>query len=97
MANFETPELPEIPVVPKLQPDAMSHSAPYVAKPQIQEPLGYPGELVDNWEQVAIEKLGELKGKYRSVQVFLDACAVSTDATTPWPASGSRSSWVPGT
>ncbi len=74
MANFETPELPEIPVVPKLQPGVMSHSAPYVAKPQIQEPLGYPGELVDNWEQVAIEKLGELKSKYRSVQVFLDAC-----------------------
>ncbi len=74
MAKFETPALPEIPVIPKLQPDIMSHSSPYVAKPEIQEPLGYPGELVDNWEQVAIEKLGELKGKYRSVQVFLDAC-----------------------
>ena len=74
MANFETPELPEIPVIPKIRPGVMSHSAPYVAKPAIQEPLGYPGELVDNWEQVAVEKLGELKGKYRSVQVFLDAC-----------------------
>jgi Fe-S oxidoreductase len=74
MADFEIPKLKEIPVVPKIKPNVMSHSAPYVAKPEFQEPLGYPGELVDNWEQVAIEKLGELKGKYRSLQVFLDAC-----------------------
>ena len=74
MANFETPELREIPVVPKIEPGVMSHLAPYVAKPEIQQPLGYPGELVDNWEQVAIDKLGELKGKYRSLKIFLDAC-----------------------
>jgi Fe-S oxidoreductase len=74
MANFTTPELPEIPVVPHIQPGVMSHLAPHMAKPQFQEELGYPGELIDNWQQVAIDKLGELKGKYRSVQVFLDAC-----------------------
>ena len=74
MANFTTPELPEIPVIPHIQPGVMSHLAPHMAKPQFQEELGYPGELVDNWQQKAIEKLGELKGKYRSVQVFLDAC-----------------------
>ena len=74
MADFDIPELTELPVVPKLKPGAMSHSSPYVAKPQFQEEMGYPGELVDNWEQVAIEKLGELKGKYRSLQVYLDAC-----------------------
>nr|NIS40947.1 (Fe-S)-binding protein [Desulfuromonadales bacterium] len=34
----------------------------------------FPGELVDNWQQVAIDKMGELTGKYRSLQVFLDAC-----------------------
>ena len=73
MADFETPALREIPVVPKIQPGIMSHLAPYVAKPEIQQPLGYPGELVDNWEQVAIDKLGELKGKYRSLKIFLDA------------------------
>jgi len=74
MADFEVPELKEIPVIPKLQPGVMAHSAPFVAKPQFQEPLGFPGELVDNWEEVAVKKLGELKGKYRSLQVFLDAC-----------------------
>jgi Fe-S oxidoreductase len=74
MAEFQTPELREIPVVPKIKPDATSHLASYVAKPEIQKPLGFPGELVENWQQVAIDKLGELKGKYRSLQVFLDAC-----------------------
>jgi hypothetical protein len=71
MANFETPELSKWPAVPKIKPGAMSHMAPHVAKPEIQEPLGYPGALVDNWERVAIDKLGELKGKYRSLQVPL--------------------------
>ena len=88
MADFETPELRKIPVVPKIEPGATSHLAPYVAKPDIQKPLGYPGELVDNWEQVAIDKLGELKGKYRSLQVFLDACVsvepAPTSAITTW-------------
>jgi Fe-S oxidoreductase len=74
MADFETPELKDMPVVPKITPGATSHLTPYVAKPEIQEPLGYPGELVDDWEQVAIDKLGELKEKYRSLKVFLDAC-----------------------
>ncbi len=74
MAEFDIPELKEYPIVPHIKPGAMEHSKPFVAKPEFQEPLGYPGELVDNWQQVAIEKLGELKGKYRSLQVFLDAC-----------------------
>ena len=72
--KFETPTLKEYPIIPKLQKDAMAHSAPYVAKEQFQEPLGYPGELVDNWKQVAIDKMGELTNKYRSLQVFLDSC-----------------------
>jgi len=74
VADFETPELKEIPVIPKIKEGTMAHSKPYVAKAEFQEPLGYPGELVENWEEKAIEKLGELKGKYRSLQVYLDAC-----------------------
>ena len=72
--KFETPELKQYPIIPKLHKDAMAHSAPFVAKEQFQEPLGYPGELVDNWKQVAIDKMGELTSKYRSLQVFLDSC-----------------------
>ena len=74
MADFETPELKEFPVIPNIVEGAMAHSKPFVSKEQFQEPLGFPGELVDNWEQVAIDKMEELTGKYRSLQVFLDSC-----------------------
>ncbi|RRQ19949.1 sulfate reduction electron transfer complex DsrMKJOP subunit DsrK [Thiohalobacter thiocyanaticus] len=74
MADFDVPKFREIPIIPKLEEGTMEHSKPYVAKADFQQPLGYPGELVDNWKEVAIDKMGELLGKYRSFQVFLDAC-----------------------
>jgi Fe-S oxidoreductase len=74
VADFDTPELKEYPVIPHIQEGVMAHSKPFVAKEEFQEQLGFPGELVDNWEQVAIDKMGELTGKYRSLQVFLDSC-----------------------
>ena len=74
MADFETPELKEYPVIPTITEGAMAHSKPFIAKEQFQEPLGFPGELVDNWEQVALDKMEELTGKYRSFQVYLDSC-----------------------
>ncbi|MAT64723.1 MAG: reductase [Gammaproteobacteria bacterium] len=74
MADFDVPKFREIPIIPKLQEGTMEHSKPYVAKADFQQPLGYPGELLDNWKEVAIDKMGELLGKYRSFQVFLDAC-----------------------
>lgn len=74
MADFETPAFREYPIIPKLQKGVMAHSKPFVAKEEHQASVGFPGELVDNWQQVAIEKMGELTGKYRSLQVFLDSC-----------------------
>ena len=74
MADFDTPELKEYPVIPNIQEGVMAHSKPFVAKEQFQEPLGFPGELVDNWQQVAYDKMEELTGKYRSLAVFLDSC-----------------------
>jgi len=74
MADFETPALREYPVIPLVAADAMAHSKPYVAKPEIQAPLGFPGELVEGWEQNAVTKLGELVSKSRALQVFLDSC-----------------------
>ena len=74
MADFDIPELKEYPVIPKLKPGVMEHSKPFIAKEQFQEPLGFPGELVDNWKEKAIDKMDELRGKYRSLQVFLDIC-----------------------
>ena len=74
MADFETPELKEYPVIPHVEVGTMAHSKPFVSKEQFQEPLGFPGELVDNWQQVAYDKMEELTGKYRSLAVFLDSC-----------------------
>ena len=74
MGEFETPEIKEYPVIPKLREGVMGDSKPFVAKPEFQEKLGFPGELVDDWKEVAIKKMGELTGKYRSLRVFLDAC-----------------------
>jgi Fe-S oxidoreductase len=71
---FETPPLKEYPVIPILQADAMAASKPYVAAEKLNEAIGFPGKLVDGWEARAVAKLGELRDKYRSLRVFLDAC-----------------------
>jgi Fe-S oxidoreductase len=73
-ADFNVPVLQEYLDVPPVTPDTMAHSKPFLSRPEFQEPLGYPGELVDNWQKKAIAKMGEMLGKYRSFQVFLDAC-----------------------
>jgi [DsrC]-trisulfide reductase subunit K len=72
--KFETPEMKEYTVVPRILEGVMANSKPFVAAPQHQESLGFPGKLVDNWKEVAIGKMGDLLTKYRSVQVFLDSC-----------------------
>jgi Fe-S oxidoreductase len=72
--NFEVPPFRPYPTVPAIKPDVMKGDGPFVAKPVFQEPLGFPGELVDNWQEVAINKMGELLNKYRSLRVYLDSC-----------------------
>ncbi len=72
--DFEVPVLEKYPVIPVIIAGAMSHSQPYIAKPEIQGPLGFPGELVEDWHDRAIEKMGELLGKFRALRVFLDTC-----------------------
>ncbi|MGE5241005.1 MAG: (Fe-S)-binding protein, partial [Bacteroidota bacterium] len=74
MANFETPVLGEYQSIPHVHPGTMANSKPYVAKPDIQAGVGFPGELVPDWENVAVMKLGELVSKSRALQVFLDSC-----------------------
>jgi len=72
--EFDIPTLGDQLASPPVTPDSMSHSQPFEAQPEHQEALGYPGELIDNWQDVAIEKLGELTKKYRGLQVYLDSC-----------------------
>jgi Fe-S oxidoreductase len=73
-AEFEIPELKEYPEIPPVVAGTMAHSQPFVAKAEFQEPLNFPGGLVDNWQEKAIEAMGDLLGKYRSLQVYLDSC-----------------------
>ena len=73
-AKFDVEPLGDYLEEPALAPDAMAHSAPFVAKEEHQAPLGFPGELVPDWHDKAINKMGELLSKYRSLPVFLDAC-----------------------
>jgi Fe-S oxidoreductase len=74
VADFETPEMHEFSQLPKIHPGATGGVSPFVAKPDHQEALGFPTELVENFEEVAINKMGDLLGKYRGFRVFLDSC-----------------------
>jgi Fe-S oxidoreductase len=73
-AEFEIPEIGEHIEVPEVTPGAMAHSSPFVAKPQFQEPLGYQGEVSENWKEETLTAMGDLLGKYRGLQVFMDSC-----------------------
>ncbi|MGB5767356.1 MAG: (Fe-S)-binding protein, partial [Arenicellales bacterium] len=74
MADFEIPELKDYVEVPLPQIGVMESEGPFIAKPDHQEALGFPGELVDDWENVAVNKLGDLANRYRGLRVFLDSC-----------------------
>ncbi len=74
MDDFTVPELAEHTETPAIAPGAMAHSRPFAAAAEHQEALGFPGELVDDWQTKAIDKFGELLGRYRSLQVYMDAC-----------------------
>lgn len=74
MAEFDTPTLKPYPEIPPIEIGVMAHSKPYVAKQELQEKIGFPGELIDNWQQVAIDKMGELVDNSRALRVFLDSC-----------------------
>ncbi len=73
-ADFNVPELGESIEVPAIKEGSMAHSSPFVAKPQFQEALGFKGEIGDNWKEDTLEAMGDLLGKYRSLQVYMDIC-----------------------
>ena len=72
--DFEVPALKEYAQIPVIVNGAMEHSQPFVAKPEHQQPLGYPGELVPDWHERALQKMQELLDKYRGFRVFMDSC-----------------------
>ena len=64
--EFEKPTLKDYTSIPSVEKDATSHLAPFKSKEEFQSSLGYPGELVDNWQEIALDKMGDLLKKYRS-------------------------------
>ena len=60
--------------IPCLKPGAMEGLAPFIAAPEHQEKVGFPGELVPDWKERALEKMAELAEKNRAFQVYLDIC-----------------------
>jgi len=74
MADITVPPYRVIPIVPALKPGAMEGTKPYIANDKIQEALGFPGTLPEDWKERVIAKMGELLKKYRSLKVYLDAC-----------------------
>jgi Fe-S oxidoreductase len=73
-AEVTAPALREFPAPPRLAPGAMEKSRPFVAGEKVQEAIGFPGQLVEDWQTRAIEHMGTLLGKYRSLKVFMDSC-----------------------
>lgn len=82
MADYAIPPLSGegfVPVPPVTE-NSMQGKGPYIAKPDFQKILHFPhdfaevGQLVPNWQQRALEKMADLKSRYRSLQLFLDIC-----------------------
>ena len=74
MSENSIEKLPTYLEIPAIKKDSMAGNGPFKASAEVQNELGFPGEKVENWQQLAIDKMAETKSKYRSVQVFLDAC-----------------------
>jgi Fe-S oxidoreductase len=73
-AAFDIPEIKDTIEIPKLREGVMAHVKTFPAGQAVQDFMGYPHELAEDWQARAIEKMGDLLGKYRSLKVFLDAC-----------------------
>lgn len=87
MADYEIPKISGedgIIDVPKLERDTMVGSGPWISAPKFQKDMHFGSEieqdeegnwsLIPNWKEVALEKMDDLRGRYRSLQLFLDIC-----------------------
>ena len=72
--DFELPDIDADLVIPTVSPNAMGHVKTFPAEPGIQASLDYPTELIDNWQEVAIQRLGELLEENKALKVYLDSC-----------------------
>ena len=77
--KFETPILQEYPLIPKIQQDASVHLAPFKSKEEFQSSLGYPGDLVDNWKEKAIDIAKQNNSYDKNKHVFKDMLSKETN------------------
>ena len=61
-------------VIPLIEEKAAAGINPTQSSAEISNALGYPGELIDDWQARAIKRLGELVSTRRGLRVFLDTC-----------------------
>ncbi|MBI4829855.1 MAG: (Fe-S)-binding protein [Nitrospinae bacterium] len=73
-AKIETETLTGDINIPSIQPGATAHYKSNPAKEDHNKFLGFPGARVENWREAAVEHMGELLGKYKSLRVFMDIC-----------------------
>jgi len=71
---YESALAPDPLEIPPIACGAMADSKPFQAAPEHQKALGFPGELVDDWQEKAVAKLGELVARNRALRVYLDSC-----------------------
>src|SRR5512146_48767 len=72
--EIKVPAYRQYPVGPALEPGSMENVRSFVANDKIQEAIGFPGTLVEDWHDRTIAKMGDMLTKYRSLKVFMDAC-----------------------
>jgi [DsrC]-trisulfide reductase subunit K len=76
MADGDTsvPKLDDPLQVPCIKPGSMDGLQPFLASPEHQAALGFPGELVPDWKEKVLAKMQEVAEKNRAFQVYLDIC-----------------------
>ncbi len=74
MSDITAPTLGEYVDTPKPRAGVMKDLQTFKASPEHQQALGFPGTLVDDWQNKAIQRLGELLDTQRGLRVYLDSC-----------------------
>jgi len=87
VADYEVPKITGedgITDVPPVTEDTMKGSGPWISAPKFQEEMHFPSDiekdeegnwsLIPNWKEAALEKMDDLRHRYRSLQLFLDIC-----------------------
>ncbi len=74
MADIKTEQLTGKIKVPKINESAATEDRANRAREEQNVLLGFPPSKPDNWQEIALNKMGELLTKYKSLKLFLDVC-----------------------